>query len=556
MTRTDRAEKAATSTALKRDVGPIGLLFAAIGSIIGSGWLFGAFNASAIAGPAAIFSWLIAGVMILLIGLTYAELGPMFPISGGVVRYPHIVWGSFASYSLGFITWISTAAVPAIEVEGALTYATKYAPFTEASTAGGIKVHVLTPLGILLAAILLAVFVAVNAYGVRLFAQINNVLVWWKLVVIVLVVAVFIVSALAGVGGMGGPANFGSHGFAPAGLPGIFVAISTAGIVFSYLGFRQGIELAGETKNPKRNIPLAVIGATLITAVIYMLLQIAFTMGVQGSALAKSGTWEKLSFTNDFGPLAAIATASGLTWIAVLLYIDAVISPADTGLVYTTIASRVSYAFGRNGNAPRWLARTSNRGVPWWSLVLVYIIGLILLLPFPSWQQLVGFITSGTVISFAAGPLTVTALRRREPGRERTFRLPGGHVIPLLAFYSANLIVYFAGWETNQKLFLTIVIGYVLLLVLELVGHGKAHKPPLEFRSGWWVLPWLVLLALISWLFDPTSHPALFGWGFVAEAVLTLVIYWLAIRQGLDDRQRQEHIAEAEREAAEEPAGL
>ena len=554
MTRTQERTKAATGGGLKRDVGPIGLLFAAIGSIIGSGWLFGAFNASAIAGPAAIFSWLIAGVMILLIGLTYAELGPMFPISGGVVRYPHIVWGSFASYSLGFITWISTAAVPAIEVEGALTYATKYAPFTEASKANGIEVHVLTPLGMLVAAILLAVFVAVNAYGVRLFAQINNVLVWWKLIVILLVVAVFVITALAGVGGMGGPANFGSHGFAPGGLPGVFIAISTAGIVFSYLGFRQGIELAGESKNPKRNIPLAVIGATLICAVIYMLLQVAFTMGVQATALQKSGSWEKLSFANDFGPLAAIATAAGLTWIAVLLYIDAVVSPADTGLVYTTIASRVSYAFGRNGNAPRWLASTSRRGVPWWSLVLVFFIGLLLLLPFPSWQQLVGFITSGTVISFAAGPLTVAALRRSEPRRERTFRLPGGHLIPVLAFYSANLIVWFAGWETNSKLFLTVVIGYVVLLVLELVGRGKAHKPPLEVRSGWWVLPWLGGLALICWLLDPLTKPALFGWGFLLNAVFTAVIYWLAIRQGLDDRQRREHIEEAEREAAEQPA--
>jgi amino acid transporter len=51
----------------------------------------------------------------------------------------------------------------------------------------------------------------------------------------------------------------------------------------------------------------------------------------------------------------------------VLLYIDAVVSPADTGLVYTTVASRVSYAFGRNGTAPQWLAKTSSRGVPWWS---------------------------------------------------------------------------------------------------------------------------------------------------------------------------------------------
>ena len=122
---------------LQRNLGPVGLLFAGIGSIIGSGWLFGAYNASALAGPAALFSWLLAAIMILAIGLTYAELGPMFPISGGVVRYPHLVWGSFASYSFGWITWISSAAVPAIEVEGALQYATRYGPFTSEHTVNG-----------------------------------------------------------------------------------------------------------------------------------------------------------------------------------------------------------------------------------------------------------------------------------------------------------------------------------------------------------------------------------------------------------------------------------
>lgn len=540
---------------LRRDVGRIGLLFAAIGSMIGSGWLFGAFNASAIAGPAAIFSWLIGGVMILLIGLSYAELGPMFPVSGGVIRYPHIVWGSFGSYSLGFVTWISTAAVPAIEVEGALQYATQYAPFTQKQQADGATVHVLTPLGIVVAAILLAVFVAINAYGIRLFARINNVLVWWKLGVIAVVIVVFIVTALLGVGGTGGFGNYSSKQFAPGGVDGVFIAISTAGIVFSFLGFRQSIELAGESKNPKRNVPWAVIMATLIVAVVYASLQVAFTLAVPSAALDRSGGWAKLSLQNDFGPLAAIAGAAGLTWIAVLLYIDAIVSPADTGLVYTTIASRVSYAFGRNGNAPAWLATTSRRGVPWWSLVLVYVIGLVLLLPFPSWQQLVGFITSGTVISFAAGPLVVSALRRSEPDRERPFRLPGGPVIPLLGFYCANLIVYFTGWSTNQKLFLTIVIGYVVLVVLELVGRRNGRKPPLRFSSGWWVLPWLASLALVAWLLDPETHPKLFVLGFPVIAVISLVIYLLAVRLRLPRDRMDEYIADTVREAEEEPEG-
>lgn len=538
---------------LRRHIGPVGLLFAAIGSIIGSGWLFGAFNASRIAGPAAIFSWLIAGGLVLLIALTYAELGPMFPISGGVVRYPHLAWGTFASFSLGFVTWLSTVSVPAIEVEGALTYATKFAGFTTPVGHGGDQVHVLTPLGLGVAALLLAVFVLLNWFGVRLFAQINNVLVWWKLAIIALVIVVFLITALATTN-MGSPANFTSHGFAPGGIPAVFVCIATAGITFSILGFRQGIELAGETTNPKRNIPFAVIGSVLICSVIYAALQVAFTLGVSGSTLDKSHGWLGLNFTNDFGPLAAIATAAGLTWLAILLYIDAVVSPADTGFVYTTIASRVSYALGRNRDVPMWVAKTNRWGVPAISLVVTWFVGLVLLLPFPSWQQLVGFITSATVISFGVGPLVVGAMRRELPELTRPFRLPGGDTIPLLAFFAANLIIYWGGWSTNYKLFICVLIGYVLLVVFQLIGRKSADQPPLDFRRGAvWVLPWFAAMALISWSCDPAHHPVLFWWAFLFNAIVSVAIYYIAMSTRLPKDRMQKLIADAEEEPENEP---
>jgi amino acid transporter len=134
---TDTQSAATGETQLKRHVGVVGLLFASVGSIIGSGWLFGALNASVTAGPAAIISWALGGVLILLIALVYAELGTMFPLSGGVVRFPHLAFGSFASYSAGWITWVAVATTAPIEVEAALQYATKYAPFTAAHTVAG-----------------------------------------------------------------------------------------------------------------------------------------------------------------------------------------------------------------------------------------------------------------------------------------------------------------------------------------------------------------------------------------------------------------------------------
>jgi amino acid transporter len=541
---------------MRRDIGVIGLLFASVGSIIGSGWLFGALTAAQLAGPAAIISWIIAAVMIMLIGLVFAELGTMFPVSGGVVRFPHLSHGSFASYTTGWILWVAVATTAPIEVEGALQYATKYAPLTAKHMKGGEPVHTLTGLGYVVAVLGMAFFVVINYYGIRWFARVNNVAVWWKLGVIVLAIVAFLVTSFHG-------ANFNDHGFATNGMQGIFTAIASGGIVFSYLGFRQGIELAGETNNPKRNIPIAVIGSVLITAVLYVLLQVAFIGAVRPSDLAHSHGWSALNFTDDFGPLAAISSLIGLGWLAKILYIDAIISPADTGLIYTTVTSRVSYAMGRNGNAPEALAKTTNRGVPFVSLLVTFVVGLIVFLPFPSWQQLVGFVTSATVLSFGAGTLTIAAMRREQPERPRPFRVPGGDVIPFLAFYSSNLIVYWAGWDVNWKLFTSVALGLVLFFVFH--GLRRDDKPPMDLLAGaTWVLPWLVGMCLVSWLGDYPEKSkdggnlaAIgFGWGFLVILALSAIVYFVGLRFRLPKQRVEAHIADTEAETAAENRDL
>ena len=557
-TTTQPSSAAGDAPQLKRHVGIVGLLFASVGSIIGSGWLFGALNASQQAGPAAVISWALGGVMILLIALVYAELGTMFPLSGGVVRYPHLSFGSFASYTSGWITWVAVATTAPIEVLGALQYATKYADFTKPHCVSGCgtdaetTVHTLTALGYVAAVVLMALFVVINYYGIKWFARVNNVMVWWKLAIICIVIVAFLVTAFHG-------SNFSSAGFAPSGIHGVFSAIATGGIVFSYLGFRQGIELAGETDNPRRNVPIAVIGSVLLTTVIYVGLQVAFIGALKPSLLGDG--WASLSFDDDFGPLAALATALGLGWLAVLLYADAIISPGDTGLIYTTITSRISYAMARNGNAPGFLARTTDRGVPLLSLFVTFVVGLIVFLPFPSWQQLVGFISSATVLSFASGPLVLAAMRKQQPDRERPFRLPGGHVIPLLAFWASNMIVYWSGWDVNWKLMVAILIGFVLLGVFVLAG--QVHLPDMAFGSGAaWVLPWLVGMTVISYFGsfpEPTAGnrgDLSFEWSAILVGLLSVVVYALAYRFQLSPAEAERHIADTMEEAKVEDEEL
>jgi amino acid transporter len=188
--------------------------------------------------------------------------------------------------------------------------------------------------------------------------------------------------------------------------------------------------------------------------------------------------------------------------------------------------------------------------VPWVSVILAFIVGLIFFLPFPGWQKLVGFVTSATVLSFGSGPLVMMALRAELPEQKRPFRLAGGWIIPYLAFLSSNLIVFWSGWDVVWKLMLAVVLGLVLLAVHEGV-QGK-HTPRLDFRAGFWVLPWLGGLALISWL---GRYPEMgkqagnlgmlgMGSGLLVIAIFSGLIMWLAHAFRLRGQRVIDHLHE------------
>ena len=528
---------------LKPDIGKIGLLFTGVGSIIGSGWLFGAFEAAALVGPAAIISWILGAVMIIIVALNYAELGVMFPVAGGVIRFPHYAFGSFASYTSGWITWLAVVATVPIEVLAAVQYSSSYLPSLMHQVDGTL---VLTGRGIAVSVVLVAVFCVINMYGVKFFAQFNNVLVWWKIFVILLVIVVL--GVLAFHPGHFHEARFG--GFMPEGAGPIFAALPAAGIVFSYLGFRQGVEFAGETTNPQKNVPFALIGSIVITAIIYVALQIAFIGAVPDSMLTDG--WAGLSFTNEAGPWAEIAIVLGAMWLGIILYFDAVVSPADTGLIYTALSPRLSYSQARVGNAPSGLQKLNKKGVPWVGLLVMFVVACFMFLPFPSWAKLVGFITTGTVLSFGSGPVTVAALRRQLPDQDRPYRLPGGDVLPFLGFLCANLIVYWTGWDTNWKLFLAVLIGYIVL-GLHYAFSDRSKIPPLQMKSGWWMLLWMGGLGLLSWIGhygDGALDLLTFGWGELGALVLTIIVFIVAVTRRLEP---QEVVDNVERTHLEDP---
>ena len=108
--------------AIRREVGTIALMFTGLGSIIGSGWLFGAWRAAQLAGPGAVYAWIIGAVVITFVAVTYAELGAMFPESGGAVRYGHYSHGSLVGFVAGWAAWIAIVSVIPVEAEASVQY--------------------------------------------------------------------------------------------------------------------------------------------------------------------------------------------------------------------------------------------------------------------------------------------------------------------------------------------------------------------------------------------------------------------------------------------------
>src|ERR1700754_879996 len=533
----------ASRPGLRREIGFIGLLWASAGSIIGSGWLFGAQGALATAGPAAIISWGIGAVAILLLALAHAELGGMYPVAGGTARFPHYAFGGAVGASFGCFSWLQASTVAPIEVMAVIQYSQHY-HFAHSwmKVSGG--QNVLTGTGIVVAVVLMAILTAVNFLGIKKLANTNSIATWWKVGIPVLTIIVLAVTAFH-------TSNFSAaDGFAPTGAGGVLAAVSTSGIIFALLGFEQADQLAGESSNPKRDIPRAVIGAILIGAVIYVLLQIVFLAALPPSQIGHS--WTSSPFTTLRGPFAQLATLVGVGWLATILYIDAVISPAGTGLIYTTGASRVSYGLSRNGYVPSAYEQTDARGVPWLGLITAFIVGCICFLPFPSWRSLVGLITSASVLMYAGAPLALGVLRTKMPDADRPYRLPAARVLSPLAFTVANLLILWSGWATDWKLGVAILLGYAVLILNQVLKLNPV-RPEFEVRSAVWLPVYLVGLGLIVYLsdFGPLKNAVFpLWWDMVAVAVFSVAIYAWAIRVALPTEKIEPLIAHG----ASEPA--
>ena len=271
----------------------------------------------------------------------------MYPVAGGTARFPHYAFGGAAGASFGWFSWLQAATVAPIEVMAVIQYGQHYSFASSWMKLSGGQ-HVLTANGIVAAVVLMAIFTAHQLpRRASKLANTNSAATWWKVGVPVLTIVVLAVDGAST--RATSPPPTASTPTAPAACsPRSRRAASSS----RCSGFEQADQLAGESAQPQARHPARGHRRDRASAR-------SSTSCSRSSSWPRcppsqiGSTWATGGYTTFSGPFANLASLVGLGWLATVLYIDAVISPAGTGLIYTTGASRVSYGLSRNGYVPR-----------------------------------------------------------------------------------------------------------------------------------------------------------------------------------------------------------
>lgn len=498
----------------------------ALNSLIGSGWLFGAGTAARVAGPAAIISWILGAVIIISIALTYVELGAMFPQSGGMSRYAQYSHGQLLGFIAAWANWISLITLVPMEAVASVQYMSSWpwswANWTHRFMQGGN----ITSQGLWVVALFMLIFTLINFWSVKLMTRFTNLISVFKIVLPTLTILLLLCSGFHS-------ANFG-HGpatFMPYGTRSIFEATAVSGIIMSYDAFQTVINMGGEMVNPRKNIVRGVLISMIITAIIYIMLQVAFIGAVNPAMLAKGG-WHGINFTSPFADIAIIL---GMNWLAILLYMDAFVSPFGTGVAFVATASRALAAMTYTKHLPQWLGRLARRYmIPRFAMVTDLILALILVNVFRNWSLLATVITGSTLIAYLTGPVTVISLRKMRPDLKRPFAPHYMSWLAPVAFVLASLAIYWTMWPTTIQVIIVIALGLPIYLYYEFkYQHSNWGQ---QVRSCAWLLVYLVFISLISYVGSNGfggQNWVKYPWDFVVIIIVSLAFYAWGIKSRL-----------------------
>lgn len=501
----------------KKELGTWGVIMLAIGGILGPAIAYAPVYTLAYAGPVGILAWPIAMLMILPLALVFAELGTTWPKAGGVAFYPSQSNGPIVGAINGWSSLIGYLLSAPVIVFAVIEYLSYYFPSLYAN-------GTLTILGIVMAEITLLLIFLVNILKIKHMGLINIILTVITIILIgVIIVALSIFFK---------PSNLTSStgGFVPYGFTGFFGAMTLT--VFGYAGFRQPVDYSEEAKNPGRSIPLAIIGALLITALIFSLETLVFAGAINFSAFGlPSGNWNALFAYSS--PYATISKTLVLPAIVVIAIVVALTATFKDGIIYYGGAARVGEVLGREDRfLPKFFGKMNVRGLPTYSIIVVFIISIVMVALSKSLATIIGIAVDGLLLSYAPGAISLMVFRKTDTTTKRPFKLPFARVLAPIAFVVANLLVYWSGWSAVEIIIPLDFAGILLILVYN--HYNKIYAKHALY--GIWMPIYLIFILIMSRigsnLFKGLNYIP-FPYDTIIFIAVTLVFYFIAVNLGI-----------------------
>jgi APA family basic amino acid/polyamine antiporter len=460
---------------LKRTLGPGALIALGIGAIIGAGLFVR--TAAAIAdrsGPSVTLAFIVAGVGCALAGLCYAEFASMIPIAGSAYTYSYVTMGELVAWIIGWdliLEYAVGAATVAIAwseyfqkvlgyVGMSLPYQWYHSPF-QTSPEGVQGIMNLPAVGILLLLSLLLI------RGTQESAWVNNLIVITKVAIVCLVIVIGwqFINPANHTPFIPEPQKYTTPEGVTHNYGGIMGILGAAGVVFfAYIGFDAVSTAAQEAKNPKRDMPIGILGSLVICTILYVL----FSYVLSGVATV-----------NDFrtqGREASVAYAiqtymTGYGWLATFVTIAILAGFSSVILVMLLGQSRVFYSMSRDGLVPKVFSDVHPRfRTPWKSNMLFFLLTAAFAAFVPG--DIVGEMTSiGTLFAFMLVCAGVWILRIQRPDIPRAFRTPAVPVVATLGILVCGAMIFGLGWTNWLRLAAWLALGLVFYFT-----YGRSHS--------------------------------------------------------------------------------
>ena len=469
------ADAAATGEGtLKRTLGPMALVALGIGAIIGAGLFVR--TAAAIAdraGPSVVLAFVVAGVGCAFAGLCYAEFASMIPVAGSAYTYSYATMGELVAWIIGWdlvleyavgaatvaIAWSEYANRVVAWFAPRIPFEWTHGPFESSGAVHGI-------LNVPAVVILLALTLLLIR-GTQESAFVNGLIVILKVSIVLLVIAI-------GWGFMN-PANHtplipaATTYTTPEGVThaygGIMGILGAAGVVFfAYIGFDAVSTAAQEAKNPKRDMPIGILGSLVICTVLYVL----FSYVLSGVA-----TVEDFRST---GREASVAFAiskymTGYEWLSKAVTVAILLGFSSVILVMLLGQSRVFYSMSFDGLVPKIFSDVHPKyRTPYKSNMVFFVFTALFAAFLP--EDIVGEMTSiGTLFAFILVCIGVWIMRKKRPDIPRGFTVPALPVVSILGVIVCGAMIYGLGWTNWARLFVWLIIGLVFYF-----GYGRTHS--------------------------------------------------------------------------------